>query len=143
MTAAEDNRFLNVAEGDTDEFITSMKNANKSRKTKSDEKLFTEWLLKSQNEQRQSEDIECYKLDQYLARFFLSVRNKKGEEYEPDTLKSIQSSINRHLTEKTKSKMNILTDKDFQHSRDVLSAKRKQLKTKGFGNRKRKADPFT
>jgi len=100
MTAAEDNRFLNVAEGDTDEFITSMTNANTSRKTKSDVKLFTEWLLKTQNEQRQSEDIECYKLDQYLARFFLSVRNKKGEEYEPDTLKSIQSSINRHLTEK-------------------------------------------
>ena len=95
MTAAEDNRFLNVAEGDIDDFITSMKNANTSRKTKSDVKLLTEWLLKTQNEQRQFEDIECDKLDQYLARFFLSVRYKKGEAYEPDTLKSIQSSIRR------------------------------------------------
>ncbi|CAC5392050.1 unnamed protein product [Mytilus coruscus] len=75
------------------------------------------------------------------SKIFLSVRNKKGEKYEPDTLKSIQSSINRHLSEK--SDVNILTDKDFQHSRDVLSAKKKDLKSKGIGNRKRKADAFT
>ncbi|CAG2232583.1 unnamed protein product [Mytilus edulis] len=75
--------------------------------------------------------------------FFISVRNKKGEEYEPDTLKSIQSSINRHLNENSETDVNILTDKDFQHSRDVLSAKKKDLKSKGFGNRKRKADAFT
>jgi hypothetical protein len=31
----------------------------------------------------------------------------------------------------------------FTHSRDVLSAKRKDLKGKGYGNRKRRADSFT
>lgn len=30
--------------------------------------------------------FECDKLGQYLAGIFLSVRNKKGEEYEPDNL---------------------------------------------------------
>lgn len=105
---------------------------------KSDVKLFTAWLLKTQNEQRQFEDNEC----QYLARLFLSLRNKNGEEYEPKTRLSIQSSINRHLTCKTESRMNILTDKDFQHLRDVLSAKRKQLKTKCFRNRKKEGRSF-
>ncbi|XP_063401274.1 uncharacterized protein LOC134685413 [Mytilus trossulus] len=134
----EEDRFLNVGEGDTTEFINSMKNANTKRKTKSDISLFQSWLLATQNEERQFSTIENEKLDQYLARFFISVRNKKGEEYEPDTLKSIQSSINRHLNENSETDVNILTDKDFQHSRDVLSAKKKDLKSKGFGTEKEK-----
>ena len=36
-----------------------------------------------------------------------------------------------------------MLDRDFIHSRDVLSAKREDLKGKGYGNRKRRADPFT
>jgi hypothetical protein len=87
------------------------------------------------------EEIEPAQLDQYLARFFLSVQNRKGEEYEPDTLKCIQSSINRYLGDKTK--INIINYIEFKHSRDVLSAKRKQLKGKGLGNRKRKAERVT
>ncbi|CAG2184985.1 unnamed protein product [Mytilus edulis] len=113
-----------------------MKNANTIRKTKSDISLFQTWLLATQNEERPFSTIENEKLDQYLASFFISVRNKKGEEYEPDTLKSIQSSINRHLNENSETDVNILTDKDFQHSRDVLSAKKKDLKSKGFGTEK-------
>ncbi|CAC5393284.1 unnamed protein product [Mytilus coruscus] len=131
---AEEDRFINVGEGNTTEFINSMKNANTIRKTKSDISLFQTWLLTTQNEARPC-STENDKLDLYLARFFLSVRNKKGEEYEPDTLKSIQSSINRHLSEK--SDVNILTDKDFQHPRDVLSAKKKKiLKAKVLGTKK-------
>ncbi|CAC5368023.1 SAMD8 [Mytilus coruscus] len=138
---AGEDRFINVGEGDTTEFINSMKNANTIRKTKSDISLFQPWLLTTQNEGCPFLTIENDKLNLYLARFFLSVRKKKGEEYEPDTLKSIQSSISRHLSEK--SDLNILTDKDFQHSRDVLSAKKKDLKSKVLGNRKIKADAFT
>jgi hypothetical protein len=49
-----------------------MKNDNNWKKTKSDVKLFSEWLHK-ENEDRLIEDIEKDKLDQYLARFFLAV----------------------------------------------------------------------
>ena len=41
------------------------------KKTKSDVKLFSEWLHK-ENEDRLIEDIEKDKLDHYLARFILS-----------------------------------------------------------------------
>jgi hypothetical protein len=34
-----------------------------------------------------------------------------------------------------KTKTNIMLDREFTHSRDVLSAKRKDLKGKGYGNR--------
>ena len=57
-------------------------------------KLFSEWLHK-ENEDSLIEDIEKDKLHEYLARFILSVRNRRGEEYEPDTLKSFQASVSR------------------------------------------------
>ena len=103
-------------------------------------KIFTEWLA-TNNEFRRIEEISPKDLDNYLARFFLTVRSKKGEEYEPDTIKAIQTSVSRYLLEKTN--WNIIKDREFQHSRDMLKAKRKQLKRKGMGNKKRKADPFT
>lgn len=139
-TEADDERFITVSNDDTSNFIEEMKNDNTKRKTKSDIKLLTEWL-KENNELRAIEDISVPELNQYLARFYLSVRSRKNEEYEPDSLKSIQSSNNRHLMEK--SGINILKDKEFHHSREVLSAKRKHLKSQGLGNKKMKADPFS
>ncbi|CAC5385929.1 unnamed protein product [Mytilus coruscus] len=102
-----------------------MKNDNTKRKTKSDVKLLTEWLREN-NELRAVEDISVPELNQYLARFYLSVRSRKNEE---------------HLMEKNG--INILKDKEFHHSREVLSAKRKHLKSQGLGNKKLKADPFS
>ena len=80
-------------------------------------------------------------LNMLLARFYLSVRTKWNQEYEPDSLKIIQSSISRYLNEKRN--INILKDKEFQHSRDVIDGKRKELTGKGLGNKKNRADPFT
>ncbi|CAC5426317.1 unnamed protein product [Mytilus coruscus] len=137
---ADDKRFLTVSNDDTSNLIEEMKNDNTKRKTKSDVKLLTEWL-KENNELRAVKDISVPELNQYLARFYLSVRSRKNEEYEPDSLKSIQSSISRHLMEKNG--INILKDKEFNHSRQVLSAKRKHLKSQGLGNKKLKADPFS
>jgi hypothetical protein len=44
-------------------------------------KILSEWLH-GDNELRAVEDIPAAELDQYLARFDLSVRSKKNEEYE-------------------------------------------------------------
>ena len=116
FTPADDNmssneKCIQISETDTETFIQSMNNDNTWKKTKSDVKLFSEWLHK-ENADRLIEDIEKDQLDQYLARFFLSVRNSKGEEYEPDTLKSFQASVSRYLMEKTKT--NIMLDRDTQ-----------------------------
>ena len=116
FTPADDNmssneKCIQISETDTETFIQSMNNDNTWKKTKSDVKLFSEWLHK-ENADRLIEDIEKDQLDQYLARFFLSVRNGKGEEYEPDTLKSFQASVSRYLMEKTKT--NIMLDRDTQ-----------------------------
>ena len=73
--------------------------------------------------------------------FWVSVRSKKKEEYELDTLRGIQSSLNRYLLESVN--INIITDPKFEHLRDVLHAKMKELKAKGLDNNKIKTEPFT
>lgn len=46
----------------------------------------------------------------------------------------------RYMQEKCN--INIMTDKEFNYSRDILSAKLKELKFLGMGTNKRRADPF-
>ena len=123
---------------DTHKFVDSMRNKNTVRKTKGDMKKFEEFLA-SQNEMRAVHEIDAKQLDSYLARFFLCVKKSNGEEYEPDSLKAFQSSINRHISEKG-IKINLLEDNDFKHSRDVLMSKRKLLKQQGKGNKENKAE---
>jgi len=47
-----------------------------------------------------------------LSRFFISVREQDGTEYEPRTLSGFQRSFQRHLHEKG-SLINILKDNEF------------------------------
>ena len=134
---------MNETENDTFAFVESMKNKNMKSKTTSDLKNFKEWMRNENlNEDRNLEDIPPRELDMYLARFFLTIRKQDKEEYEPDTLKSFQSSFQRYLAEKGYAS-NILKDDCFKHSRDVLMSKRKALKQKGLGNKVRRTDAFT
>ena len=82
-----------------------------------------------------AESLPASELDHLLCNFFMNIRKKNGEEYEPDTISGFQRSIQRYLSEKGSS-VNILKDKDFEKSRKVLSAKRKSLvQEHGKGNK--------
>ncbi|CAG2237633.1 unnamed protein product [Mytilus edulis] len=125
----------------TNAFLAEMRNGNTVRKTKSDVGKFKTWL-NQQNEEREVESIPSPELDLFLARFFMTAKKGDGGEYEPDTLKSMQGSINRFLAEKG-SLVNLIEVKEFKHSRDVLTSKKKYLRQQGKGNRPNQADPFT
>jgi hypothetical protein len=81
MSASIEGRFVGVSQAETDAFVESMKNPNTKRKTNSDTHIFMEWLI-ANNETRLPEEIEKQNLHMYLARFWLSVRSKKKEEYD-------------------------------------------------------------
>jgi hypothetical protein len=129
------------AENSTEKFVMSMRNSNTVRKTSTDVNKVAAWL-QSKNERRDICDIPSAELNTYLAQFFMTATKQNGEQYEPDTLKSIQCSINRFLAEKG-STVNIVEDAAFKHSRDVLQSKRKLLRQQGKGNKERRADPLT
>ncbi|XP_069109889.1 uncharacterized protein KIAA1958-like [Argopecten irradians] len=104
-------------------------------------KIFNDWAI-ANNENRDPAEIDPPELDALLARFFLGARKKDGGEYEPDSLSSIQNSIDRHLRDK-KVDYSIKRDTVFSHSRRVLEAKRKALKSMGKGNKTAKAESLS
>jgi hypothetical protein len=108
MAEETGSRFLAVNETETSVFIENTK-----RKTGYDVGIFKQWLS-IVRELQNPEDIDVSELNMLLTRFYLSVRTKLNQEYEPDSLKSIQSLISRYLNEKRN--INILKDKEFQHS---------------------------
>ncbi|XP_077990940.1 uncharacterized protein KIAA1958-like [Glandiceps talaboti] len=93
-------------------------------------------------EKRKLEAIPPCDLDPLLSRFYLSIRKKNGEEYEPDSISSYQKSIDRYLRDYNYG-LSIIRDEDFGKSREALAAKRKQLKASGKGNLPLKSNPIT
>ena len=136
-------RFRDI---DVDQFIEDQQNRSTSNKTKQHMRLLEEFLA-TRDEQRPVNDIPPREFNEYLAMFFItlkkpsSVPGASAEEYEPSTLKGIQSSVSRFLKGK-KYDSNIITDDVFYKSRQAISSKLKQLKKMGLGNKpKRKRAP--
>ena len=66
----ENDRFKTVTLEETDKFLEDNVNKNTSYKTKSDMKIFSDWL-RVNNELREVKDIPALELDSLLARFYL------------------------------------------------------------------------
>ncbi|XP_056009549.1 uncharacterized protein LOC130051556 [Ostrea edulis] len=137
-----ENRFKAISESETTEFIQSKRNKNTSRKTEGHMKVLYDWLVNICDENRRLHEIPAKELNMYLARFFLSVRKPDGGEYEPDTLRGYLGSFSRYLRDNSY-EHNIVESHLFSHAREVLMSKRKDLKSQGLGNKKRKAEPIS
>lgn len=141
------NRFVSVL--NTSDFVENQRNVSTKRMTECHCRLLSNWL-RSKKEFRSIEFIEPEKLNTYLAEFFLCVRKSDenlpledpAREYEPGTLLAMHSSFHRHLNLKNYAH-NIKSSGIFRHSRDVLTAKMKELKSIGKGNRSRASEPFS
>ena len=73
---------------------------------------------------------------QSLRTFFIKVRRHDDNPYEPDSIKAMQNSIDRYLSEKDYD-ASLLRDHVFKGSRLVMDAKRKNLKHDSVGRKPR------
>ena len=64
--------------------------------------------------------------------------NRKGEDYEPESLKVMMASFDRHLRNKG-CNLSIVRGREFRSSKEVLEDKAKQLRLAGRGKRPNKA----
>ena len=129
-----DGRFVPMTDSEVDNLIETEENANTKRKTLYDIN-FVKRFLTEQGERRSIEEIPAVELNNYLNKFILAARTKKkGEDYEPSSLRGILSTVERHLRRAGYGK-SIIKDNDFQKTRDVLKAKQKELKRQGRGNK--------
>ena len=88
------------------------------------------------------EDLPTAELDSLMAHFFMKIKTKKNEDYEPNSLSSFQRSFDRHLRSCDR-KLNIFKDAEFAKSRASLAARRKELRRKGKGRRPNKAEALS
>ena len=64
----------------------------------------------------------------------MTTKRNDGSEFESETLSSFQNSFQRFFFN-SGSNVNIKKDPEFEPSRKVLGAKRKELTSKGYGNK--------
>ena len=98
--------------------------------------------LNGKGEIRKAHEIAFGELDTHIANFIISIKKEDGKNYEPDTLTSYHRSIDRYLRD-VGYQYSILNSIEFTLSRRILQAKRKELKSLGFGNKPNKADPLS
>jgi len=90
-------------------------------------------------------DIEEHglaELNRLLEKFYAEVKNKNGQDYEPDSLGVMIAALDRHLKEK-QYPLSIAKDRKFHSSKQVLKGKAKLLRQTGRGKRPNKARNLT
>ena len=87
-------------------------------------------------------NIPTLELNNLLGHFAIKVRKANGKDYEPNSLTSFFRSFDRHLKNKGQQR-SILFDRDFETSRQVLEARRKELRKQGMGKKENAAEPIS
>ena len=133
--------FATASKSDLQTFADKTRNYNTTKTTLTWIKIFDTWR-KARNIQERLENIPVDHLDEILQFFFAEVRKNDGSEYEPDSLRTMLSSLDRWLREKGQ-KYSIIKDKAFEGCRKVLNGKAISLREKGMGKRKNRSDALT
>ena len=107
------------------EFIEGQRPDNTKKKTFYDINVWKRFLT-SAGEERNIEDIPAKDLNVLMSRFFMEIKKKDGDQYEPATLTSFHRSLQRYLNDHG-STLNILKDQQFSLSREALTSRRRQL----------------
>ena len=137
IAGASSERFPNIETYTIQELQNNAKNKNTSTSTKFWITVFKSWA----KQKRFPEEIETYEpseLDTALQQFYAEVRNKDGEDYEPDSLRVMIAALDRHVKEHGY-KQSIIRDREFFNSKQVPEGKARRLREEGKGKRQNKA----
>ena len=102
--------------------------------------VFKKWAESRQT----SPDILSYSLvdlNEVLRRFYAEIRKEDGRDYGSDSLRVMQSSLNRYLLDNRFPK-SIMTSDEFKSSRDVLDGKLSLLRKQSNAKKKSGAAQF-
>ena len=135
------NSATNLDDVELDNFIEDNRTVNTVKKTQSDLKVWKRWCA-SINKSRDLVEIPTNELNGLLAHFVMRVRHLDSTKYEPNSISSFFKLFDRHLRNKRQVR-SIIVDREFAKVRDVLEAKRKELKRKGKGRKDNAAEPLT
>ena len=133
--------FAVATSADVQRLVEKNNNKNTLKTTITWVNRFDNWR-KARNIIYKLEDIPQQDLDGVLQQFFAEIRKKDGSEYEPESLRTMLSALDRFLRDQGK-QCRILKDEQFRNARKVLNGKAIELREKGMGKRKNKADALS
>ena len=122
-------RFPDCGTKELQQFKENAENSDTKKRIKTWLTVWTTWT----EEKGYSPDNVSYEtkeLDEKLQRFFAEVRKKDGSDYEPNSLRVMIASLNRHLKE-AGSNMSIAKVREFVNSRKVLEGKARFFREQG------------
>ena len=134
-------RFPDFQVEEIQELKENSENQNTKKSTSTWLNVWTSWA-ESKNFETNLLSYEAKQLDETLQKFFAEIRKKDGSEYEPDSLRVMLASLDRHLREKDAA-FSIAKDIEFSNSRKVLEGKARLLRQEGFGKRPNAAKALT
>ena len=126
----ENQRFYKCNETEIESLIDKTKNHNTESSTKTWVNVFQSWA----KERGFPQEVSAYEpenLDKTLCIFYTEIRKRDGNQYEPDCLRVMRSSLDRYLRLKNYPK-SILNDDVFKKSNTVLKVKHVNCETKGW-----------
>lgn len=136
------SRFPSLSSEEVEEMKSVAVNKNTSRSTKQWMNVFTTWCRSRHFENFSIETMTPEELDKVLGQFYAEVKKKDGDDYEPESLKIMQSAIERYLKDKNYP-LSIVRSREFRSSQEILNAKAISLRQQGKGKRPNKAQPLT
>jgi len=134
-------RFPNFELQEIHDLLENAENKNTKKSTSTWLNVWKTWA-KSKEFESNLLAYELKHLDQTLQKFFAEIRKQDGSEYEPDSLRVMLASLDRHLRE-NECPFSILKDKEFSSCRKVLEGKARRLREEGYGKRPKAAKALT
>ena len=137
----EESRFPVVSTEEITDINESAASKNTKRTTQTWLTVWMKWC-KARNIDDKIERYSPQALDEVLKKFYVEVRKKDGSEYEPDSLRVMQASIDRYLRQKNYPD-SIISGREFKKSQETLNSKAKLLRYQGKGKRPNRAQPYS
>ena len=131
------NRFHSTSKSEINFFKDKTRNQNTENSTNTSVNAFKEWAKSRQKNGNIASD-QPEDLDRILQVFYVEVRKRNKEEYEPECLRVMRAGLERHLKERNYPR-SLLHDDVFKESTKVLEGKARALIDSGKGNRPNRA----
>ena len=121
------------------DFINKEKKKSTVSSTKCHIANVSKWLEDEKNISTPLFEIPPEILNRYLCEFFMQLKKKDGTDYEPTTIGSFNASIERYLRENMYQAC-LMSDRAFIRLREVIKAKKSNLKKAGLGRKAHAAE---
>ena len=131
------DRFSAVNSEDKQSVVNKSKNSNTTKATSRRMRVFNSWAA-LRGKVRPIYLLSLIDPDKVLQSFYAEVRKTNGNEYEPNSLASMQPGIGRYLKENNYH-VSIIRDRVFSASRAAIEGKCKNLRKDGKGKRANKS----